>query len=53
MKNRLFQSCSLSIWISSPESRLQDTRFSHKVLILERYVTTTYRLLDLHMCALG
>ena len=53
MKNRLFRSCSIPIWISSPELRVWDTCFLHEVNIMERYVTTTYRLHELHICKWG
>ena len=35
--------------ISSPELHVSDTCFLHERYIMERYVTTTYRLHELHM----
>ena len=47
MNIRLFRSCSVPIWISSPELHVEDTCFLHEVNNIERYVTTTYRLHEL------
>ena len=49
----LFRSCSVPISITSPELHVQDTCFLHEVHLMERYITTTYRLHDLHICAQG
>ena len=43
----LFHSCSVPIRISSPEFHVWDTCFLHEIRIMERYVTTTYRLHEL------
>ena len=48
---RLLRICSVPIRISSPEFDIKDTCFLHELHIMERYVTTTYRLHVLHTCA--
>ena len=53
MKIRLFRSCSVPIWISAPELHVKAKYFLHGMNIMERYVSTTYRLLELHFCAWG
>ena len=47
MNIRLFRSLSVPIWIRLPELHVWDTCFLHEVNIMERYVTTTYRLHEL------
>ena len=51
MNIRLFRSCSVPIWISSPELHVLDTCFLHEENIEDRYLTTTYRLHELHIHA--
>ena len=53
MNIRLFRSYSVPNWINSSELHLKDTRFLYEVHIMERYVTNTYRLHELHICAQG
>ena len=53
MNIRLFRSCSVPIWICSPELHVQDTCFLHEVQVMERYVTTVDRLYEIHKCAQG
>ena len=53
MNIRLLRNCSIPIRISSPELHGSDTCFLHELNIMERYVTTTYRLRELHMCVQG
>ena len=50
----LFRSCSVPIWISTPEFHVRNCTYTlHGKNIMERYVTTTYCLLELHICAWG
>ena len=49
----LLRICSVPIRISSPELHVSDTCFLHELHIMERYVTTTYRLQELHVCIQG
>ena len=44
---RLIHSCSIPIWINSPKLHVNDTWLLDEVYIMERYVTSTYRLHDL------
>ena len=53
MNIRLLRIYSVLIRISSLELHVLDTCFSHEFYIMERYVTTTYRLYELHMCVQG
>ena len=53
MNIRLFRTCSVPISINSPELHVSDTCFLHEIYIMERYVITTYRLHELHMCVQG
>ena len=53
MNIRLFHICSVLIRISSPELHVSDTCFLHDLNLMERYITTTYRLHELHMCIQG
>ena len=53
MKIRLLRICSVLIRISSPELKVNDTYFSHELDIMQQYVTTTYRLHELHICVQG
>ena len=53
MNIRLFRNFSVPTWIGSPEALVQDKCFLHEVDIMERYVTTTYRLHEFHICAHG
>ena len=50
MNTRLLRTCSVPIRISSPELHVWDTCCLHELHIMERYVTTTYRLHELHIC---
>ena len=51
MNIRLLRSCSVPLWISSPKLNVRGTNFLHEVYNMERYLTTTYRLHELHICA--
>ena len=53
MNIRLLRNCSVPTRISSPELHLSDTCFLHQLPIIERYVTITYRLQNLHVCIQG
>ena len=53
MNIRLLRTCSVPIRISSPELHVSDTCFLHELHIMERYVTTMYRLHGLHIYAQG
>ena len=53
MNIRLFRRCSVPIRISSPEIDVSSTCFRHEVHISELYVTTTYILHELRICAQG
>ena len=53
MNIRLLRTCAVPIRINSPELRLSDTCFLHELHIMDRYVTTTYHLHGLHICAQG
>ena len=53
MNIRLLRTCSVLIRISSPELHVSDTCFLHELHIVERYVTTMYRLHGLNSCAQG
>ena len=53
MNIRLLRICSVPIRNSSPELHASDTRFLHELYIMERYVTTTYRVHDIHICVQG
>ena len=53
MNIRLLRTCSVLTRISSPELHVSDTCFLHELHIMERYVTTTYRLQKLHVCIQG
>ena len=50
MNIRVLRTCSALVRISTPELHVLDTCFLHKLHIMERYVTTTYRLHELHIC---
>ena len=50
MNIHLLRTCSVPIRIISPELHVWDTCFLH---IMERYVTTTYRLQELHLGSQG
>ena len=50
MNIRLLHICSVAIRISSPELQVSDTCFLHEQHIMQRYVTTTYQLQELHVC---
>ena len=47
MNIRLLRTCSVPIRIGSPELHVSDTCFLHELHIVERYLTTTYRLHEL------
>ena len=49
MDIRLFHSCSVPTWINSPDLHVRATCFIHEVINMDRYVLTTYRLLDLKL----
>ena len=53
MNIRLLRIYSVPIRINSPELHVSDTCFPHGIIIMGRYVATTYRLLDLHERTLG
>ena len=53
MSIRLLSICSVSTRISSPELHVPDTCFLLELCFMGRYVTTTYRLHELHKCAQG
>ena len=53
MNIRLLRIYSVPIRISSIELHVADRCFLHELNIMERYVTTTYRLHELHMCIQG
>ena len=53
MNIRLLRICSIPIRIKSPELHVSDTCFLHELHIMERYVTTTYRLHNLHIYSWG
>ena len=53
MNIRFLRTCSIPIRISSPELHVSDTCFLHELHIMERYVTTTYPLQELHVCIQG
>ena len=53
MNIRLLRICSVPIRISPPDLHLWDTCFLQKLYIMERYVTTTYRLHGLNIYAHG
>ena len=53
MNIRLLQACSDPIRISSPEVHVSYKCFLRELNFMERYVTTTYRLHELHLCVLG
>ena len=53
MNIRLLRIYSVTIRISSPELHVSDTCFLHELIIMGRYVTTTYRLHELHVCVQG
>ena len=53
MNIRLLPICSVPIRISSPELHVSDTCFLHELHFMECYVTTTYRLHELHVRTLG
>ena len=53
MNIRLLRIFSVPVRISSPELHVSDTWFYLILHIMERYVTTTYRLHELHMCVQG
>ena len=53
MNIRLLRTCSVPIRISSPLLHASDTCFLHELHIMERYVTTTYRLHELHKYVQG
>ena len=50
MNIHLLRTCSVPINFSSPELHASDTLVLHELYIMERYLTTTYRLHELHMC---
>ena len=49
----LLRVCSVPIRISSPELQASDTCFLHELKVMERYLNTKYRLLEIHMCVQG
>ena len=49
----LLRICSVPIRISSPGLHVLDTCFLHELHIMERYVTTMYRLQEIHICVQG
>ena len=51
MNIRLLRICSVPIRISSPELHVSDTCFLQELHVMERYVTTTYRSHEIHICA--
>ena len=53
MNIRLLRICSVPIRISSPDLHVSETCFFHEIYNMERYVVTTYRLHELHMCLQG
>ena len=53
MNIRMLRTCSVPIGISSQELQVSDTCFLHEIHFMEQYVTTTYRLHELHKCAQG
>ena len=53
MNIHLLRTCSVPIRIGSPELHVSDTCFLHELNVMERYVTTTYRLHELHVCVQG
>ena len=53
MNIRLLRIYSVPIRIRSPELHVSDTCFLIEPYIMERYVTTTYRVHELHMCIQG
>ena len=53
MNIRLLRTCSVPIRISLPELHVSEKCFLHERHIMERYLTTTYRLHGLHICAQG
>ena len=53
MNIRLLRICSVPIRISLLKLDVSDTCFLHELHIMERYVTTTYRFHELHLCAQG
>ena len=53
MNVRSLRTCCVPIRISSLELHVSDTCFLHELIVMERYVTTTYRLVELHMCLKG
>ena len=50
---RWLRTCSVPIRIRSPELHVPDTCFLQELHNMERFVTTTYRLHELHLCAQG
>ena len=53
MNIRLLRFCSFPIRISSPELHASKTFILHELHNMERYVTTTYPLHEVHMCIQG
>ena len=53
MNIRWLRIYSVPIMISSPDLDVSDTCFYMNLHVVERYVTTTYSLHRLHMCAQG
>ena len=53
MNIRLLRICSIPIKINWPESHVKDRCLLYELHIMERYVTTTYRLHELHISAQG
>ena len=51
MNIRLLRTCSVPIRINSPELHVSDTCLLHQSHIMERYVTTTYRLHEILISA--
>ena len=53
MNISLLRTCSVPIGINSPELHVSETWFLYELYIMERYVTTTYLLHELHKCVQG
>ena len=51
MNIRSLRTCYVPVRVSSPDLHVSDTCFSHELHVMERYVTTTYRLHGLHLYA--
>ena len=53
MNIRLFRIYTVPIRISSPELHVSGTCFLHEIIVMGRYVTTTYRPHKLHVYVLS